>query len=584
MQQVKGVNTLKQDPRPTILVVDDSRVNQEVLVTLLSHDYHVKVAGNGMRAIEIAQQFPIPSLILLDIHMPEMDGYEVCRQLQENVLTEDIAIIFVTSLSNQESEAYGLKLGAVDYISKPISPEITLLRVRNQILLKQHEDELKSLAHYDGLTGIPNRMLLQDRLKLALAASARSGRKGALLFIDMDNFKVLNDTLGHDMGDLLLQQVALRLESCMREGDTVARLGGDEFVVMLEDLSEQLDNAATQAEVIGKKILSSLNEPYQLTQHKFNSTPSIGITLICGHDISMTELLKQADIAMYQAKASGRNTMKFFDPQMQANINARVALEADLRQSLLEGRFLIYFQAQLFHHKIIGAEALIRWQHPQQGLMLPASFIPLAEETGLILPIGQWVLEAACAQLSLWAGSAQTEHLQLSINISAYQFRQPGFVAQVIDTIERNGVKPGKLRLELTESLFFVDINDAIVKMNTLRDFGVYFSMDDFGTGFSSLSSLKKLPIEQLKIDRSFVSDVATNSDDAIIIQTIIAMTKNMGMNVIAEGVETEAQQQFLDQQGCSYYQGYLFSKPVPIEQFEALLRDEPFKKTVVDS
>jgi diguanylate cyclase (GGDEF)-like protein len=434
--------------------------------------------------------------------------------------------------------------------------------------------EIHHLAFYDPLTGLPNIRLLRDRLKPALVSSYRSGRKGALLFIDLDNFKTLNDTLGHHMGDLLLQQVAQRLEFCVREGDTVARLGGDEFVVVLEDLSKQTLEAAAQTEVISNKILVTLNQPYQLATYYYNCTSSIGATLFNEHDQSADELLKQADIAMYQAKDAGRNAMRFFDQQMQISIDTRVAMEADLRLAITENQFELYYQPQVNHNRqIIGAEVLIRWQHPQNGFTSPADFIPLAEATGLILPIGAWVLETACIQLKSWESDFQAQHLLLAVNVSARQFHQVDFVEQVQLVILRSGINPERLKLELTESLVLDNIDDTIIKMNALREIGVRFSMDDFGTGYSSLSSLKKLPLNQLKIDQSFVRDIASDPDDVVIVQTIIAMAKSLGMAVIAEGVETEVQRAFLEQHECPLYQGYLFSRPIPIEQFETLLK-----------
>lgn len=439
-------------------------------------------------------------------------------------------------------------------------------------LNKEAADKIERLAFYDALTGLPNRVLLRDRLVLALASSHRSGQTGALLFIDMDNFKSLNDTLGHNMGDLLLQQVAQRLESSVREGDTVARLGGDEFVVILVDLSEQALEAAAQTKNIGKIILDILNQPYQLTNHFYHSTPSIGATLFNGHEQSVDELLKQADIAMYQAKTSGRNTLRFFDPHMQASITARVALETDLREALTENQFKIHYQPQVYlNHQIVGAEALIRWQHPERGLVSPADFIQLAEETGLILPIGQWILEMACKQIKCWEHNTVTQHLKLAVNVSARQFHQVNFVELVTQTVHSNAIKPDRLKLELTESLVLDDIDDTVCKMNALRELGVGFSMDDFGTGFSSLAYLTQLPLDQLKIDQSFVRNIGVKASDAVIVQTIIGMANNLGMEVIAEGVETEAQRTFLDQHGCQICQGDLFSKPVIIEQFELL-------------
>jgi diguanylate cyclase (GGDEF)-like protein/PAS domain S-box-containing protein len=440
-------------------------------------------------------------------------------------------------------------------------------------------DEIKHLAFYDPLTRLPNRRLLMDRLQQALASSARSGRAGALLFIDLDNFKTLNDTLGHDMGDLLLQQVALRLESCVREGDTVARLGGDEFVVMLEDLSGQPIEAAAQTESVGNKILVTLNQTYQLKMHEHHNTPSIGATLFNDHKNAIDELLKQADIAMYQAKNAGRNALRFFDPQMQDSISTRASIERELYKALDNRQFQLYYQIQVDgrqehgSHHTKGAEALIRWIHPERGVVLPAQFIPLAEETGQILPIGQWVLETACTQIKAWQQNLLTRDLVLAVNVSARQFRQTDFVAQVRDVIRRHAVNPALLKLELTESLLLENIEDTIATMNALNEIGVQFSLDDFGTGYSSLQYLKRLPLSQIKIDQSFVRDLASNNSDRAIVRTIIAMAKSLNLNVIAEGVETEEQRQMLLNKGCIHHQGYLFGEPVPIEQFEAQLK-----------
>jgi diguanylate cyclase (GGDEF)-like protein/PAS domain S-box-containing protein len=437
---------------------------------------------------------------------------------------------------------------------------------------------LQSQATSDPLTGLPNRRSMLDQLRHALASSIRSGREGALLFIDLDNFKTLNDTLGHDVGDLLLQQVARRLEACVREGDTVARLGGDEFVVMLEDLSEKDLEAAAQTEVVGEKILAALNLPYQLGIHEYRNTPSIGATLFNDHPQPIEELLKQADIAMYQAKRAGRNSLRFFDPQMQETINARAAMENELRSALELQQFYLFYQLQVDgidgngSHSPRGAEALIRWAHPERGLIQPAQFIPLAEETGLILPIGQWVLETACAQLRAWQRDASTRELVLAINVSARQFRQPDFVAQLQDVIRRHAVNPALLKLELTESLLLENIRETIATMNALKKIGIKFSLDDFGTGYSSLQYLKQLPLDQLKIDQSFVCDLASDSSDRAIVRTIIAMAHSLNLNVIAEGVETEQQKEILQNKGCTHFQGYLFSRPVPVKQFEAQL------------
>lgn len=437
---------------------------------------------------------------------------------------------------------------------------------------KQSEAEIEKLAFYDFLTLLPNRRLLQDRLKIALAMCKRHKQFGALLFIDLDHFKNLNDTLGHDVGDLLLKHVAQRLQLCVRDCDTVARLGGDEFVMMIEDLSQNEMEAAEQAEVLGEKILVSLNQTYQLDSHDYQITPSIGITLFNGLENSTDELLKQADIAMYQSKASGRNALNFYNPQMQQKINARVELEKDLNRAIQNHEFVLYYQAQVEHDEIIGAEVLIRWNHPKKGLIPPDVFIPLAEETGLILPIGQWVLDTACAQIKAWENDPKMARLQLAVNVSSKQFQQPNFVIQIKTLLQKSGIIPNRLKIELTESLLLDNVESTIDKMIELREFGVCFSMDDFGTGYSSLSYLTKLPLNQLKIDQAFIRNMGRKNSDAIIVQTIIGMTRNLDIDVIAEGVETEIQRDFLKLHDCNVYQGYFFSKPIPLNDFEQLL------------
>ena len=439
---------------------------------------------------------------------------------------------------------------------------------------KSAEDEIRSLAFYDPLTKLPNRRLLLDRLRQALAASVRSRREGALLFIDLDNFKVLNDTLGHDKGDLLLIQVAQRLVACVREEDTVARLGGDEFVVMLVELSELAEEAGTQTEIVAEKILDLLNKPYILAGLEHHNSASIGVAVFRTPHSDADELMKRADIAMYKAKDAGRNAIRFFDPQMQALISNRAALEADLRQAVREGQFLLHYQAQVDSKgQLTGAEVLIRWQHPQRGLVPPAEFIPLAEESGLILPLGYWVLRTACAQLAAWAERPKLAHLGISVNVSARQFHQTNFVDQVAAVLTITDANPQRLKLELTESLFVSNVKDLIEKMSLLKAKGVGFSLDDFGTGYSSLSYLKRLPLDQLKIDQSFVRDVLTDPSDAAIARTIVALGQSLGMGVIAEGVETKEQVEFLAASGCHAYQGYLFSRPLPLDEFEEFAR-----------
>jgi len=432
---------------------------------------------------------------------------------------------------------------------------------------KLAEDEIRNLAFYDSLTKLPNRRLLTERLRHALITSERSANSGALIFIDLDNFKTINDTRGHDVGDLLLAAVGQRLEACLRQSDTAARLGGDEFVVLLEGLNVAMMEAAESAEVVAQKIHAALNQPYTLQGKLHHSSPSIGVCLFNGLDESADDLLKQADLAMYQAKAAGRNTIRFFDLKMQEAVDRHAALEYDLRQALEHEQFVLHYQIQVdLAGRIIGAEALIRWQHPERGMVSPAEFIPLAEETGLIVTLGEWILNEACAQLTRWAQDPATAHLTLAVNISARQFHDKNFVITVMQALQRQHTNPGRLKLELTESMLIDDVEKIIGKMKTLMDQGVHFSLDDFGTGYSSLSYLKRLPLEQLKIDQSFVRDIFLDANDRAIVHAIVTLGKNLGLSVIAEGVETEQQRQFLKSIGCNAFQGYLFGKPVVAE------------------
>ena len=437
---------------------------------------------------------------------------------------------------------------------------------------KAASDEIKSLAFYDPLTQLPNRRLLLDRLKQALASSGHSSQWGAALFLDIDHFKVLNDTLGHSTGDILLKIIANRLQSCIREADTVARIGGDEFVILLEDLGEDKIEAAAYTETIAKKILDLMAQPYKLDTYEHIGSVSIGATLFFNHETDIEDVLKQADIAMYQAKDAGRNTIRFFDVQMQEAVALRVGMERELRTAIDNNQFELYYQVQVNKNKkMLGAEALIRWIHPERGMVSPAQFIPLAEDTGLILPIGQWVLETACAQLKSWQQNPQTRELSISVNVSAKQFNQPNFVELVQDTITRHGIDPAFLKLELTESMLLDNIQLMIEKMIDLRKIGVRFELDDFGTGYSSLQYLKQLPLNQLKIDQSFIRDITIDENDKILVRTIIAMAHSMDLGVIAEGVETEEQRQFLMDHGCDHFQGYLFGKPEPISMLNAI-------------
>jgi len=689
--------------QPKILVVDDIANNRIALRQILKGiGVDVHEAANGFDALTMCMANEY-ALILLDVQMPEMDGFEVCEQLRADPRTANTPIIFLTAAFKDATDTMrGYVAGATDYLAKPIEDHIFKAKVEvflrlyqqqrllqekneslriaatvfesqegmiitdaNNVILRvnsafinitgysaldvvgkspsflksgRHDenfyesmwaslvelgawegevwnrrksgevyperltitavkdenhaivnyvasfsditqskaaaDEIEHLAFYDPLTHLPNRRLLRDRLKQSLAYNSRSGHGGALLFIDLDDFKALNDTLGHDKGDLLLQQVAERLLVCVREGDTVARMGGDEFVVMLEDLSHLALDAASQAKAVGGKILKSLNQPYSLASREHHSTPSIGVTLFNDKQSELDELLKQADIAMYQAKKAGRNTMRFFDQAMQDSVMVRATMEADLRGAIGgQEQLQLYYQMQIDSTGcIIGAEALARWKHPLRGMISPAEFIPLAEDTGLILPLGHWVLCTACQQLADWAAKPVTARLCLAVNVSAKQILTPTFVDDVLALVECFKIGPARLKLEITESMLLGNVDDIIDKMNVLKASGIDFSMDDFGTGYSSLQYLKRLPINQLKIDQSFVRDIATDNSDKAIIRTIIAMAITLELDIIAEGVELEEQRKLLLEQGCMRFQGFLFGKPVPIAEFEAQL------------
>ena len=438
---------------------------------------------------------------------------------------------------------------------------------------KEAEDKIKVLAYFDALTGLANRRMLMDRLAHALASSNRSGRYGALLFIDLDRFKNVNDTLGHDFGDLLLQQVARRITDQVRESDTVARLGGDEFVVMLDALADKPDHAADHARLVGEKLLAAIGEPYFIKGTECRSSPSIGITLFLDHHHTVEEVLRQADLAMYQAKGSGRNGLRFFDPAMDAEVARRAALENDLRSAIEAGQLQLHHQPQVDGAgRVVGAEALVRWCHAERGWVSPAEFIPIAEESGLILPLGAWVLDEACRQLAAWASMPSLQHLTLAVNISARQFQQDDFVAQVRAVVRRHGIEARRLKLEITESVLISDIQGIADKMVALQLDGIRFSLDDFGTGFSSLSYLKRLPLDQLKIDSSFVRDILIDPSDKAIARMVISLGHSLELEVIAEGVETEAQSAMLASLGCHRYQGYLYGKPCSAEQFQALV------------
>jgi len=675
----------------TILIVDDSPEDMYVLSELLRLQYRVLAATSGEEGLRVAGSQPKPDLVLLDVMMPGVDGYEVLARLREDRATRDIPVIFLTALTGAEDEERGIKLGAVDYITKPIKPAVVHARVRAHLearqaemalqqykrvidnaidgfwmtdaagniqeaneayarisgysvdeLVNMHisqleakessleevgahiakivaqgyerfetrhrhkdgheidievaatfmpdpgkffvfcrditarkkaEEEIHCLAFYDVLTKLPNRRLFLDRFGAALSVSARYNNYGAVLFIDLDRFKLLNDTLGHDHGDLMLVEVAARIKSCVREMDTVARLGGDEFVVLVEDVSDDQEEASHKAGLVAEKIRESLARPYRPNGHEHHSSPSIGVSLYRGNEVPVEELLQHADMAMYQAKDAGRNAVRFFDPVMQSNVAARAALVGDLRGAIGRRQLHLHYQLQVDNdNRPVGAEALLRWIHPQRGMVMPEQFLPIAEESTLILDIGEWVLETACRQLALWGASEKMRDLALTVNVSAKQFAMPDFADKVATALLAHRINPARLKLELTESMVLDDLHGTIEKMHALKALGIRLSLDDFGTRYASLSNLKQLPLDQLKLGRSFVRDVASDGNVALLVQSIIDMSGRCRITVIAEGVENQAQLTSLKDRDCVAYQGFLFSEAVPVEEFEKLL------------
>jgi diguanylate cyclase (GGDEF)-like protein/PAS domain S-box-containing protein len=492
-----------------------------------------------------------------------------------NLNGQELNILREVEGQRKDGEVFPMSLSITKILRAGKTTFVGVIRDISQ--QRRDEEEIYRLAFYDPLTNLPNRRLLYDRLQQAIHTSCRTDQHGALMFLDLDHFKQLNDSLGHDVGDILLQQVALRLQACVREGDSVARMGGDEFVMLIEALSVYPNEAASQAEMIADKVLASLAQPYHLREHTYVITPSIGIVVFLHQEETFDELLKKADVAMYQAKTAGRNNARFFDPTMQAAVSVRVELEKSMRLALERDEFLLHYQFQVDSQGTpTGVEALVRWHHPKHGMISPASFIPLAEETGMILALGQWVLETACAQLVEWSKAPETANWTMAVNVSISQFAQPTFVANVDHALQKTGANPHRLKLELTESILAKDVDDVIVKMFEIKALGVTFSLDDFGTGYSSLSYLKRLPLDQLKIDQSFVRDLLSDANDAAIARTIIALGHSLSLSVIAEGVETLEQRNALAEMGCDAYQGYYFARPVAVSDFAQTMNKIP--------
>ena len=557
--------------KPTILVVDDVPDSIEILNQILTNEYRVLFALDGKKGLSITRSQK-PELILLDVSMPGMDGYQVCRELKSDPETRDIPIIFVTAKDQDEDQEMGFKIGAADYLTKPVRPATVKVRVRNQLQIRHSEELILHQALYDGLTNLPNRSLSMDRLRFSIAQDLRKQLKTALLFIDIDRFKEINDTLGHDAGDQLLIEVATRFKQCVRKVDTVGRLGGDEFVIILPGLEQTED-----AKQVAESIIRLFTSPIQLSGMEVVVTVSIGISLSPEDSDDYKQLLTNADTAMYQSKEAGRNNYHLFNEQMNHNVRRRMTMEYHLRHALERGEMTVYYQplVDIVTRSIIGAEALLRWNNPELGSVPPDEFIGLAEQSGIIEEIGIFVLEQGCSQFKDLFGK-HGKPLSLAVNVSPQQFRLGKFPDVVERVLNKTGLAPELLELEVTEGLLLDNQNCIKESLQIFRDMGIGLSMDDFGTGYSSLSYLRSFPFDIVKIDRSFITEMVSNSGDQALVTAAIAMAHALGIKVIAEGVENESQLAILMSKKCDIAQGYLFSRPVPFDDFKKLIKTSP--------
>jgi len=549
--------------KPVLLIVDDQVTDLRILSTAVRDLAEVYVAKSGQEALEIARQCR-PDVVLLDIEMPGMSGFEVCRALKSDPELLDAAVIFVSSHTHTDNELRALECGGVDFIQKPLNIPVARAHIKAHIALR---NEAKRLANHDALTGLPNRILLQDRTEQALQKARRSHGCVAMLLLDLDNFKVVNDSMGHSVGDLVLQEVASRLSRSLRAVDTLSRQGGDEFILLLPEVIG-FDAVGDFAE----RLLATIAGPFLIQDNRYDLSASIGISVFPEDSDDLESLYRHADSAMYQAKLSGRNRYCFFSPHIESSMRARHLLERHMRNALEDRVFEVFYQAKVDarHNRIIGMEALIRWRNHDGVLVSPADFIPLAEETGLIIPIGKYVLLQACQDAR--ALRELGHDITISVNISVVQFREESFLDMVKGILVESGLEAEFLELEITEGVLARDIDNACETLFHLKALGVRISIDDFGTGYSSLAYLKRFPIDVLKIDQSFVRDMLTDKSDSAIIEAIIKLGQALGLELVAEGVETQEQANALLGQGCQIMQGFLYCRPVPFAQICSFL------------
>jgi len=550
---------------PVVLIVEDRRATRYMIRNVLQDEgYQVIEADNGKEALDIFMSYQ-PSVVAMDIVMPIMDGLTACRQLKKLPGGESTPVIMFTGVDEGKSVEDAFEAGANDFITKPINWEELRHRIRRLFHLRNMEEALQYQAYYDSLTGLPNRLLLMDRLTVALNHAQKDGHKMAVFYINIRNFKLFNDAFGYDKGDELLKEVASRMEEAAYEEATVSRLDGDDFGILLP-VVRQDDEVAK----IAQDILQVFRQPRVIGGQEVNINCNLGISFFPDDGSDAQELLRNAETAMFQSSKE-YNRFRFYNQQMNQWSLGRLTLENSLHHALEREEFALYYQPQvdINNETIVGVEALLRWEHPQRGLVSPMDFIPLAEETGLIIPIGEWVLRQACHQCKAWQHERGVGNFSVAVNLSAVQFRQENLVEMICRVLKETDLDPGSLRLEITESVAMQDVEFTIDVLKKLKDEGIAFSIDDFGTGYSSLGYLKRLPIDELKIDRSFVRDVTEDPDDAVIVETIFLMGQKLGLKIVAEGVETEEHLDFLRKQNGMVAQGYYFSKPQPAEDLE---------------
>jgi diguanylate cyclase (GGDEF)-like protein len=571
---------------PSLLVVDDVPENLHALIEALKGEFRIQVACNGAKALEAVQDQAPPDLILLDILMPDMDGYEVCRRVKTTPAGNRIPVIFVTMVGAVQDKVRGFAVGASDYITKPFDIDEVRARIRVHLelarlrrfledlvaqrsaMLQVSEEKYRTLAHRDALTGLSNRVLFAEQLDHAITQAERGRGQFALMVLNLDKFAAINESFGHGLGDQLLIEVARRLRTVLPNGEAIARVGGDEFHILLER-----DEAAPWMDLSAQRLIDALSLPFDLEGRRLYVGASIGIALYPDDGRSADVLQSHADAALHRAKDEGRGTLRFFSPDMTRQARERLTLEADLRHALEEQQLRLHYQPQLdlASGQIVGLEALVRWQHPQRGLVSPAQFIPMAEESGLIVPLGDWVLREACRQIKAWDTLGLAPR-QTAVNISAVQLSRSDLVNTVRQALAQADLPPQRLELEITESCLVVDHDRAIHSLAELRGLGLRLSVDDFGTGYSSLAYLQQLAVHKLKVDISFVRDITTNPGNASIVKAIIALGHSLGLEIVAEGVETPDQAAQLRELGCQAIQGYLVSRPLPADDITRLL------------